>query len=256
MNDQIQVTKIISIAKLAGKAILNIYYDADFSRVVDFKSDNSPLTLADKAAHEVIVTQLEEVYPEIPIISEEGAEIPYEVRKEYQKYWLVDPLDGTKEFIKRNGEFTVNIALIENGVPILGVVHLPVVDVTYYGGKESGAFLTEGASEPRQIKINYKDSNRIAVRSKSHPSPEEEVVLEQYQVVESISRGSSLKFCMVAEGKADIYYRHGPTMEWDTGAGQAVVEAAGGKVLAGTGPNPFTYNKPSMLNGSFLCLGF
>ncbi len=256
MNDQIQVTKIISIAKLAGKAILNIYYDADFSRVVDFKSDNSPLTLADKAAHEVIVTQLEEVYPEIPIISEEGAEIPYEVRKEYQKYWLVDPLDGTKEFIKRNGEFTVNIALIENGVPILGVVHLPVVDVTYYGGKESGAFLTEGASEPRQIKINYKDSNRIAVRSKSHPSPEEEVVLEQYQVVESISRGSSLKFCMVAEGKADIYYRHGPTMEWDTGAGQAVVEAAGGKVLAGTGPDPFTYNKPSMLNGSFLCLGF
>ena len=119
MNDQIQVTKIISIAKLAGKAILNIYYDADFSRVVDFKSDNSPLTLADKAAHEVIVAQLEEVYPEIPIISEEGAEIPYEVRKEYQKYWLVDPLDGTKEFIKRNGEFTVNIALIENGVPVL-----------------------------------------------------------------------------------------------------------------------------------------
>jgi 3'(2'), 5'-bisphosphate nucleotidase len=256
MNDQIQVTKIISIAKLAGKAILNIYYDADFSRVVDFKSDNSPLTLADKAAHEVIVAQLEEVYPEIPIISEEGAEIPYEVRKEYQKYWLVDPLDGTKEFIKRNGEFTVNIALIENGVPVLGVVHLPVVDVTYYGGKESGAFLTEGALEPRQIKINYNDSNRIAVRSKSHPSPEEEVVLEQYQVVESISRGSSLKFCMVAEGKADIYYRHGPTMEWDTGAGQAVVEAAGGKVLAGTGPDPFTYNKPSMLNGSFLCLGF
>jgi 3'(2'), 5'-bisphosphate nucleotidase len=256
MNNQIQVAKIVSIAKLAGKAILNIYHDANFSKVVDFKSDNSPLTLADKAAHDVIVDQLGRVYPEIPIISEEGAEIPYEQRKAYQTYWLVDPLDGTKEFIKRNGEFTVNIALIDNEVPVLGVVHVPVVDTTYYGGAESGAFLEEGASEPRQIKVNNNETNRIAVRSKSHPSPEEEVVLDKYQVVESISRGSSLKFCMVAEGKADIYYRHGPTMEWDTAAGQAVVEAAGGKMLVGTGPEAFVYNKPSLLNSSFLCLGF
>ncbi len=256
MNNQIQVSKIVSIAKLAGKAILNIYHDANFSQVVDFKSDNSPLTLADKAAHDVIVDQLGRTYPEIPIISEEGAEIPYEQRKVYKTYWLVDPLDGTKEFIKRNGEFTVNIALIENEVPVMGVVYVPVVDVTYYGGVESGAFLEEGNSEPRQIRVNNKESNRIAVRSKSHPAPEEEVVLERYQVIESISRGSSLKFCMVAEGKADIYYRHGPTMEWDTGAGQAVVEAAGGKVLMGTGPESFVYNKPSLLNGSFLCLGF
>lgn len=256
MNHQIQMAKIVSITKLAGKAILNIYHDAEFSQVVDFKSDNSPLTLADRAAHDVIVDQLDKTYPDIPIISEEGAEIPYEKRKKYQIYWLVDPLDGTKEFIKRNGEFTVNIALIENGVPVLGVVHVPVVDVTYYGSGESGAFMSEGTAEPRQIKINHKDANRIAVRSKSHPSPEEEIVLDQYQVVESISRGSSLKFCMVAEGKADIYYRHGPTMEWDTAAGQAVVEAAGGKVLSGTGPEPFVYNKPSMLNSSFLCLGF
>jgi 3'(2'), 5'-bisphosphate nucleotidase len=256
MNHQIQMAKIVSITKLAGKAILNIYHDAEFSQVVDFKSDNSPLTLADRAAHDVIVDQLDKTYPDIPIISEEGAEIPYEKRKKYQIYWLVDPLDGTKEFIKRNGEFTVNIALIENGVPVLGVVHVPVVDVTYYGSGESGAFMSEGTAEPRQIKINHKDANRIAVRSKSHPSPEEEIVLDQYQVVESISRGSSLKFCMVAEGKADIYYRHGPTMEWDTAAGQAVVEAAGGKVLSGTGPEPFVYNKPSLLNSSFLCLGF
>ncbi len=256
MNHQIQMAKIVSITKLAGKAILNIYHDAEFSQVVDFKSDNSPLTLADRAAHDVIVDQLDKTYPDIPIISEEGAEIPYEKRKKYRIYWLVDPLDGTKEFIKRNGEFTVNIALIENGVPVLGVVHVPVVDVTYYGSGESGAFMSEGTAEPRQIKINHKDANRIAVRSKSHPSPEEEIVLDQYQVVESISRGSSLKFCMVAEGKADIYYRHGPTMEWDTAAGQAVVEAAGGKVLSGTGPEPFVYNKPSLLNSSFLCLGF
>ena len=256
MNNANQVAKIVSIAKLAGKAILNIYYDADFSKVVDFKSDSSPLTLADKAAHEVIVAELAKAYPEIPIISEEGDETPYDQRKHYQKFWLVDPLDGTKEFIKRNGEFTVNIALIDNNRPILGVVHVPVVDVTYYGQKGIGAFMSVENEEPHPINVNNKEDNRVAVRSKSHPSPEEEVVLDEYKVVESISRGSSLKFCMVAEGKADIYYRHGPTMEWDTAAGQAVVEAANGKVLIGTGPEVFTYNKPSLLNSSFLCLGF
>ena len=256
MKNEIQVAKIVSIAKLAGKAILNIYHHADFSQVVDFKGDNSPLTLADKEAHEVIARELANAYPDIPVISEEGKEIPYEQRKEYQRFWLVDPLDGTKEFIKRNGEFTVNIALIDNQKPVLGVVHVPVKDVTYFGGKGEGAFIIEQDAPPRAIKVNHKDGQRVAVRSKSHPSPEEETVLNKYQVVESISRGSSLKFCMVAEGKADIYYRHGPTMEWDTAAGQAVVEAADGKVLIGTGPEPFTYNKPSLLNSSFLCLGF
>jgi len=256
MKDEIQVAKIVSIAKLAGKAILNIYHDSDFSKVVDFKDDNSPLTLADKAAHQVIAAELANAYPEIPIISEEGKEVPYQVRKDYSVFWLVDPLDGTKEFIKRNGEFTVNIALIEQGRPTLGVVHVPVKNVTYYGKQGDGAFLIEEEQSPRKLKVNNKPDNRIAVRSKSHPSPEEEVVLDKYQVVESISRGSSLKFCMVAEGKADIYYRHGPTMEWDTAAGQAVVEAADGKVLTGTGPDPFTYNKESLLNSSFLCLGF
>jgi 3'(2'), 5'-bisphosphate nucleotidase len=256
MNNEIQVAKIVSIAKLAGKAILNIYHHADFSQVVDFKQDNSPLTLADREAHKVIAAELANSFPGIPVISEEGKEVPYQQRKDYQQFWLVDPLDGTKEFIKRNGEFTVNIALIENEEPVLGVVHVPVKDITYYGVKGSGAYLEEADAGLRQIKVNNRQENRIAVRSKSHPSPEEEVILDQYQVVESISRGSSLKFCMVADGKADIYYRHGPTMEWDTAAGQAVVEAANGKVLAGTGPGAFTYNKPSLLNGSFLCLGF
>ena len=256
MKNEIEVAKIVSIAQLAGKAILNIYNDADFSQVVDFKGDNSPLTLADQEAHKVIERELVNLYPEIPIISEEGKDIPYDQRKSYHKFFLVDPLDGTKEFIKRNGEFTVNIALIDQNTPVLGVVHVPVKDVTYYGGKEEGAFIVEQGGSPRPIKVNHKEGERIAVRSKSHPSPEEEVVLNEYQVVESISRGSSLKFCMVAEGKADIYYRHGPTMEWDTAAGQAVVEAANGKVLMGTGPEPFTYNKPSLLNSSFLCLGF
>ena len=256
MNNEIQVAKIVSIAKLAGKAILNIYHHSDFSKVVDFKDDSSPLTLADKAAHQVIAAELEKQFPAIPIISEEGREVPYEERQNYREFWLVDPLDGTKEFIKRNGEFTVNIALIVDHKPVLGVVHVPVKDVTYYGEKDSGAFILEENTTARQIKVNNKQKERIAVRSKSHPSPEEEVVLEEYQVVESISRGSSLKFCMVAEGKADIYYRHGTTMQWDTAAGQAVVEAANGKVLSGTGPEQFTYNKPSLLNSSFLCLGF
>lgn len=256
MIHQIKETKILTIARMAGDAILEIYNHADFSKVVDFKSDDSPLTMGDKAAHEVIMKELPVLHPDIPIISEEGKDIPYEQRKSYETFWLIDPLDGTKEFIKRNGEFTVNIALIHQGKPIFGVVHVPFLDITYYGKAGEGAYLIKGQQPPRKISVNNKDSQRIAVRSKSHASPEEEEVLARFDTIESISRGSSLKFCMVAEGQADIYYRHGPTMEWDTAAGQAVVEAAGGKVFAGTGDQPFTYNKESLLNSSFLCLGF
>ena len=250
-----QIQDIITIARQAGDRILEIYHDEDFSKVVDFKDDNSPLTLADKASHEVIDAALRNLTPEIPILSEEGRDMPYETRKDWTKFWCVDPLDGTKEFIKRNGQFTVNIALIENGLPILGVIHTPVTGETYYGTPE-GAYKKVGDEDAAQITINNSTENRVAVRSASHASPEEDDLLAKYQVVDSISKGSSLKFCMVAEGKADIYYRHGPTMEWDTAAGQAVVEAAGGKVLKGQGPEPFTYNKENLLNGSFLVLGF
>lgn len=253
----INIDDIILISKKAGAAILNIYHDADFSSVVDFKKDDSPLTLADKAAHEVIVKALDELNPAIPVISEEGSDISYEVRKNYEYYWLVDPLDGTKEFIKRNGEFTVNIALIYKNKPVLGVIYTPVTDTTYYGVVENGeAYKQAGTDAPVAIRVSNTKTPTVAVRSKSHAAPEEEAVLEKYGATDSISVGSSLKFCMVAEGKADLYYRHGPTMEWDTGAGQAIVEAAGGTVFEGTGPNPFLYNKESMLNGSFLCLGF
>ena len=243
----------VQAALVAGRRILEIY---DKPIAVDYKDDRSPLTAADRVAHSEIVRCLQRKTPDISILSEEGEGIEYEVRRNWYRFWLVDPLDGTKEFIKRNGEFTVNIALIRHNKPVLGVVHVPVADVTYYGQKEVGAFMSEGDEKSLPISVSNKMENRVAVRSKSHPSPEEEVVLNEYQVVESISRGSSLKFCMVAEGKADIYYRHGPTMEWDTAAGQAVVEAANGKVMMGTGPEPFTYNKPSLLNSSFLCLGF
>lgn len=245
-----------SIARDAGDAILNIYHDADFSSVVDFKADESPLTLADKASHEVIMKGLQEHSPEIPVISEEGKDISYEERKDWHTFWLVDPLDGTKEFIKRNGEFTVNIALIKNGVPVYGVVYVPVTDTMYAGSLEEGATKQVGEAAPETIKVNNRHNDLVAVRSKSHAAPEEEELLARYDVKDSISVGSSLKFCMVAEGKADIYYRHGPTMEWDTGAGQAVVLGAGGKVFDAKGEKEFTYNKESLLNPSFLCLGF
>ncbi|MDN5216567.1 3'(2'),5'-bisphosphate nucleotidase CysQ [Fulvivirgaceae bacterium BMA12] len=254
MQDTINIDVIRQIAREAGKEILRIYNDSDFSQVVDFKDDNSPLTLADKASHQVIVKALNEAYPNIPIISEEGSDVPYDQRKEWSCFWLVDPLDGTKEFIKRNGEFTVNIALIKEGNPVMGVVYTPVTDELYEGSVGYYARKIQHG-DISDLQVNKKDGNRIAVRSKSHPSKEEEQILNDYNVVDSISVGSSLKFCMLAEGKADIYYRHGPTMEWDTAAGQAVLEAAGGAVYKNTGDEIFTYNKESLLNGSFLCLG-
>ena len=254
MKHKIDIDTVRDISRLAAKEILNIYNDADFSKVVDFKSDNSPLTLADKAAHAIIEKKLKEAYPEIPIISEEGVEVTYDERRDWTSFWLVDPLDGTKEFINRNGEFTVNIALIENRKPVFGVIYVPVTGELYEGLVGEFARKIQG-DQTHDLIVNKKSDNRIAVRSKSHPSKEEEEVLKHYKVVDSISVGSSLKFCMVAEGKADIYYRHGPTMEWDTAAGQAVLEAAGGRVYKNTGEEYFTYNKESLLNGSFLCLG-
>ena len=263
MLQNLNINTIKNIAYKSGEKILEIYNDSDFSQVVDFKADNSPLTLADKASHHVIVPALQQAYPDIPIISEEGKDIPYETRKNWEYFWLVDPLDGTKEFIKRNGQFTVNIALIYHHRPVFGIVYTPVPDELYYGlatdveGTPAGAYKQTGNNAPMEIQVSHKKENRIAVRSSSHASPEEDEVLAHYGVKESISRGSALKFCMVAEAKADIYYRHGPTMEWDTGAGQAVVEAAGGKVYKGnTTDEIFTYNKVSLLNGSFLVLGF
>lgn len=250
-----QTDVILQIARKAGDKILEIYNDAELSKIVDNKADNSPLTLADKASNKIIIEGLNALELNYPILSEEEAHAPFGERKSWSTFWLVDPLDGTKEFINRNGEFTVNIALIENGKPIFGVIYVPVTDVMYWGN-EKGAFIQRGDSNVEALKVNKSTKNRIAVRSKSHASQEEEVVLERYDVTDSISVGSSLKFCMVAEGKADMYYRHGPTMEWDIGAGQAILEAAGGKVFIGTSEKPFTYNKENLLNGSFLCLGF
>lgn len=248
------MSAIKKIALDAGNAIMNIYDDANLSSVVDHKADDSPLTLADQASHKVIQAGLETIEPKFPILSEEGKSISYEERKIWDTFWLVDPLDGTKEFIKRNGQFTVNIALIKDGYPIMGVIYVPAQEV-FYVGSELGAFKTENGKE-QPITVNNSKDNRVAVRSASHASPEEDELLNQYKVTESISKGSSLKFCMVAEGKADIYYRHGPTMEWDTAAGQAVLEAAGGSVSRIDSDQRFYYNRENLLNPSFLCKGF
>lgn len=250
------VEALKDIAKIAGKEILKVYNDEERSSISDSKDDNSPLTLADKAAHEYIFAALTKAYPHFPIISEEGKAIPVEERTQWKYYWLVDPLDGTKEFIKRNGQFTVNIAFMHFDKPLWGIIHVPVTGVTYYGGKETGSFKLSGNEEPVRLSVNNKKDKLIAVKSKSHGNAADDELLKKYPVTDSIEVGSSLKFCMVAEGKADIYYRSGPTMEWDTAAGHAVVEGAGGLVYANENGDAFKYNKASLLNGSFIVFGF
>jgi 3'(2'), 5'-bisphosphate nucleotidase len=248
---------LLAIAREAGEEILKIYNDAHLSKQVESKSDNSPLTLADKASNAVIIESLRKAFPKIPILSEEERHVAYAVRSQWSKFWLVDPLDGTKEFIRRNGEFTVNIALIEHGFPTMGLIYAPVTKIAYFGKASAKvAYKLNDKEERNPLQVNSSESRRIAVGSRSHASEEESELLKSYDVVDTISVGSSLKFCMVAEGGADIYYRHGPTMEWDTGAGQAIVEAAGGAVLDMTTGQRFRYNKESLLNGSFLVKGF
>lgn len=244
------------IVRQAGDEILKIYADETSFQVVDFKADDSPLTLADKASHEVIDALLKEHFPDIPVLSEEGKNIEYNERKDWQTFWCVDPLDGTKEFIKRNGEFTVNIALIKDGYPSVGIIYAPVLDILYYGNEETGERFKIEKGIKVELAVNHKASDRIAVRSRSHASPEESELLNSYGVTDEISVGSSLKFCMVAEGKADIYYRHGPTMEWDTAAGQAILEASGGSVSRLDEEQRFYYNKENLLNPGFLSKGF
>lgn len=243
---------IINIAIAAGEKIMEIYSTADFG--VDMKADNSPLTLADIASHEHIVASLAALTPDIPVLSEESRDISYQKRSTWSTFWLVDPLDGTKEFIKRNGEFTVNIALVEEGRPVLGVVHTPALGVTYYGAKGKGAFKQEnGASQP--IKVQAKTSETLnVVASRSHAGPETEAflaALSKDYTVNLVSKGSALKLCLVAEGAAHLYPRLGPTMEWDTAAAQCVAEEAGGVVTDVEG-KPLTYNKENLLNPFFI----
>lgn len=240
---------IIDAARDAGIKILEVYNSEDFG--VEEKGDHSPLTKADQLAHETIVEKLKET--ELPILSEEGAKIPYEERKEWEYFWMVDPLDGTKEFIKKNGEFTVNIALIHNQKPILGVVYAPVLDKLYFGGEGIGAFKSENMDPQVELKIikNENEAKRI-VASRSHLNEETKKYIEQYKDAETVSMGSSLKFMLIADSEADIYPRFAPTMEWDTAASNAVLRGLNIEVINMEDNKPLRYNKENLLNPHFL----
>ncbi len=242
-------------AREAGAAILKVY-NTDFA--VEEKSDSSPLTAADLASHRIITERLQERYPDVPVLSEESGEAaPYEVRKDWSLYFLVDPLDGTKEFIKRNGQFTVNIAVMENNAPAAGVVYAPVLEWMYYGSAD-GSFKIEGDGQPVRLEARNGQSDKVViVGSRSHPSKELEEFVEKMKAehgeVEFVAMGSSLKLCTVAEGKADIYPRLGPTMEWDTAAAHAVATHSGRRVLSWEDQTEdLPYNKPDLLNGWFI----
>ena len=250
----------VNAALEAGKEIMRVYQDPKQNFAIEEKSDKSPLTRADRAAHKCIVRHLSETG--IPILSEEGAHLPYEERKEWHRLWVVDPLDGTKEFIKKNDEFTVNIALVEDGSPVLGVIHVPVTGMIYFGIVGMGAW--KGTSNPsgREKKVlpieeeAGKESVYTIVASRSHMNPETEQYISQmrklHKAVQLISSGSSLKICLVAEGKADVYPRFAPTMEWDTAAGDAIIRASGKKIINAETGQPLTYNKPDLHNPWFI----
>jgi 3'(2'), 5'-bisphosphate nucleotidase len=242
-----------ALARRAGAAILEIYAG---SFAVETKSDNSPLTAADMASHRVIVEGLRNLTPDVPVLSEESKSIDWSVRGGWQRYWLVDPLDGTREFVKRNGEFTVNIALIENHVPVLGVVSIPVTGELYYGVADEGAFVESAPGAlPQPITARPAASIPVVAGSRSHANERQAAMLENLGRHRLVSVGSSIKFCMVARGDADLYLRLGPTSEWDTAAAQCVLEQAGGAVVDLQG-KPLRYNtKESLLNPEFLALG-
>lgn len=239
----------IKAAKLGGEEIMKIYAQ-EFE--VFNKEDNSPLTIADQNANKVIEKLLKET--NIPILSEEGKHADYDERKNWKQLWIVDPLDGTKEFVKRNGEFTVNIALVENGVPVMGVIYVPVKKWLYYG-YSNGAFKTVD-EKTNELPINSNRTTTVVVGSRSHPSVETaqyfEKLKKKYGEIEIVSMGSSLKICLVAEGKADIYPRFAPTMEWDTAAGHAIVNSAGKTLVDVSTSQEMIYNRKQLRNNWFI----
>lgn len=238
-----------NLAVEAGRAILEVY-ETDFG--VERKEDDSPITLADRRSHQIIARELPLRYPNIPVLSEEGKEVPYSVRANWDRFWLVDPLDGTKEFVKKNGEFTVNIALIEGRRPSAGVIYIPVHRHLVVAEVGRGCWeIREGRKRELHVDRPATTGPIRLVKSRSHASANLEALMEVLPACEVVKRGSALKFCAVAAGEADFYPRFGPTWEWDTAAGQAIVEASGGVLVDFMG-NPFVYNKPDLINGPFL----
>jgi len=242
---------IITGARLAGKAILEVY-NGDFA--VSYKDDSSPLTEADRRSHNILSRVLEEAAPGTPVCSEEGRSIPYKERSAWDEFFLVDPLDGTKEFVKRNGEFTVNIALIRNRIPVLGVVYAPVTDTLYYSASEEGSWKQSGEDAPRRISVRTvpPPDGLVVAASRSHGSETLTAFLQKLHPGRLVTAGSSLKFCLVAEGSADIYPRFGPTWEWDTAAGHAILIEAGGRVTTTDGTTEISYNKETLKHDGFI----
>uniref|UniRef100_UPI00321808B9 3'(2'),5'-bisphosphate nucleotidase CysQ n=1 Tax=uncultured Draconibacterium sp. TaxID=1573823 RepID=UPI00321808B9 len=256
----------LSAAVQAGEEIIKIYNDPlqDFS--IEKKADNSPLTIADRLSHNLIVNAL--CVTPYPILSEEGKDIFYEERKNWKTFWLIDPLDGTKEFIKRNGEFTVNIALVKDGKPVMGIIFVPVLKTLYFGEVGLGAWKIENVSGEDKVTVEFikdigiqlpvinTERTFTVVGSRSHSNAETASYFKQlekeYGEIEILAKGSSLKICMVAEGSADVYPRFGPTMEWDTAAGHAIALAAGKNVTLADFKTPLIYNKENLLNPYFI----
>ena len=252
----INLKRLVDISEHAGQLILQVYHDNNNIFKISYKDDDSPLTVADKRANDYICKQLTQFYPKIPIISEENKNDDYEKRKNYKYCWLVDPLDGTKEFIKRNGEFTVNIGLVKNGKTVGGVVHIPVDNETYVAGKGMGAFKKIGAKieeiETQAYPQQKNDSLNI-IASKSHMNDDTRRFISKFEKYNLLTVGSSIKLIWIATGKADIYPRIAPTMEWDTCAAHAIVNEMGGNVLKFNSTEELVYNKENLLNPYFVC---
>jgi 3'(2'), 5'-bisphosphate nucleotidase len=257
MSEGIDCTKllpaVIALAREAGHAVMDLYRDGRREEGLRYKADHSPVTPADLAAHRILQGGLLRLRPEWPVLSEESAEVRFSERKCWRHFWLVDPLDGTQEFLHGTGEFTINVALIENGEPVLGVVFAPAMNRLYYGARGAGSFRVCG-EEAQAARVSAVPANagetRVVV-SRRHRSKQE---TEQAAEAQVLTMGSSLKFCLIAEGTADVYPRSGPTMEWDTAAGQCIVEQAGGTVTGMDG-NRVVYNKAVLSNTGFVARG-
>ena len=243
---------VLELAREAGAAIMRVYA-RDFP--VELKDDRSPLTEADMASHDLITSALPRLAPQWPVLSEESASIDWEVRRQWRRYWLVDPLDGTREFIKKNGEFTVNIALVDAGTAVFGVIYAPALDELHWGERGLGAFIRDGGEDLPLASRRPAHAPLHVAASRSHRDPASAAAIERMGEVDPIGMGSSLKFCRMAQARMDVYPRFAPTSEWDTAAGQCILEAAGGCVITLDGA-PLAYNsKASLLNPHFLALG-
>ena len=244
------IQSVIDISNLAGDAIMSIY-NTNFD--YELKDDNSPLTEADIASNELIISGLEKLDQPYPILTEESSNITFEERSRWERYWLVDPLDGTKEFLKKNDEFTVNIALIERNTPIFGVIRVPAKFLTYWGGVDIGSYSKKDGELSKKMNVSKRKSKGLrVVSSRSHKNKRLDECLSNFDSIEDINIGSSLKFCLLAEGKADFYPRLGPTSEWDTAAGEAILKYSGGYILTIEGEEMNYNNSESLLNPYFI----